>query len=168
MQRVLRLVPPEEVPAPVEERHAPLLPPAAHDDPPVAVGGHPRRRGVAERGLVDVVVGDDQGVAVGLHPLAQVGVGEVGRNGEVLHLRLVLVDNAGVEDDGLVAGEHGGGARPAAEFVERFGREDRRLHVFPAHQIFRNCMSPNYVAPHCSLWIVLVEKVVDSIVEHWS
>lgn len=163
---MLRLHPFEEVPAPVEERHPAVLPAAAHDDAPVAVGAEPGGGGVAEGRLVDGGVGDDQGVAVRLDPFTEVGVGEVGRDGEVLHLSVVLVDDAGVEDDRLVAREDGGRTGPAAEPVEGLGRVDGRFEALPVDEVLGDGVGPHDVAPYGSLWIVLVEQVVYSVEVH--
>ncbi|BAS89133.1 Os04g0413301, partial [Oryza sativa Japonica Group] len=165
VQRVVRLDPLLEVPAPVQHGEPLHVHLAADEEPPVAVGPVPGGGRVAERAGVDAAVRVDDGVVVGLVPLAEVRVGEVHRVGDVLDLPLVGVD-AGVHDHRHAAGEHGGGARPAALLVERLGRVDPRLQRRPVDQVRRNRVRPLDVPPHGALGVVLVEQMVQALIVH--
>lgn len=166
MQRVARLDPLAEVSAPVQRRDPPHVLLGAHHQPPVSVGSIPRCRGITERAHVDAVVGGDDGVVLGLDPLAEEGVGEVGRVPDVLHLVLIGVD-AGVHDDRDVVGQQCRGARPAAVDVEGPGRVDRGLEGHPVDEVGGDGVRPDDVPPHGAPWVVLVEEVVQPLVVHW-
>lgn len=84
-----------------------------------------------------------------------------------MDLSLEVVDDAGVEDDRLAAGEDGGGAGPASVDVEGLRRVDRRVDCVPVDQVGGHRVGPHDVAPHGAIGVILVEKVVDSLVVKW-